>query len=195
MRWIKGFNFIAGNIPIKVGNIDDDEGLAIIKLLKSSPLSNDQQSTLIGFIDNRVAVDVPGESSGDSGKEKAKDAPLHDFYREADWLLVGDKDRALLSKLVKMAMFIKEMGDPKLSEPCIAKFLTIIAHMDKPDATYTVDERLERLQIFKSYMATAMPVCSGRVVDMPTTPEEFNVMHPLWYASLYRDEGSCPVET
>ena len=89
-------------------------------------------------------------------------------------------------------MFIKEVGGPKLSEPCLAKFLTIITNMDNPDATYTADERLGHLHTFKEYMANAMSAGTSRVVDMPTTPEEFKVTHPMWYAKLYWHEWPVP---
>ena len=66
----KGFQFIASHIGMLVGSIDDEEGLAIIRMLKASPFTIDGQARLIGFIDNRVSGE-PG-SNGDNGKEKGE---------------------------------------------------------------------------------------------------------------------------
>ena len=50
-----GFQFIASHIEMLVGCIDDEEGLAIIRMLKATPFTIDDQARLIGFIDNRVS--------------------------------------------------------------------------------------------------------------------------------------------
>ena len=47
----KGFQFIASHIGMLVGSIDDEEGLAIIRMLKASPFTIDDQAELTGFID------------------------------------------------------------------------------------------------------------------------------------------------
>ena len=188
----KGFQFIASHIRMMVGSIDDDEGLAIIRMLKASPFNGIDQAKLIGYIDDQVA----GEPlTDDPVKEKGKDVPVHGFWRRSDWDFTNDKGKTLSLEFLRHAQFLKDMGDPKLSEPCIAKLLTVITSVDNEEATYTVQERLNHLTTFKSCLAAATPKGTSKVLGMPDTPEKFRLTHRLWYSSVYRHDGACPAKT
>ena len=186
----KSYDFVALNIRMMAGSISCDEGLEIIKALKKSPFSIELQNKLIGHIDDRVV----GVDPVDVGKEKAKDVPMHDFFRQADWEFMSDASKILDHKFSHVAHFIKEIGWPRLSEKCLAKLGVFISHFDNPLNEHTVDERLTNLQSFKDYIEHAAIKGGERVADMPTTPEEFQISSPMWYDHFYRTGAPAPAK-